>query len=394
MDFTFSKEDEAFRHEVIAFLKAELTPEIIRARAETPTLFVSVDVARAWHKKLNNKGWLAPLWPKEYGGAELSPVQYYILNQECERAGAPATIPMGLKYVGPVIIKYGTQKQKDFYLPRILSGEDYWCQGFSETCAGSDLTALQLRAEKDPISGDYLVNGSKMWTTHGSEANMIFCLVRTKETQKPSKGISFLLIDMHSNGVSVSPIESLTGDNELNQIFFDNVRVPAENLVGEENRGWECARFLLEFERGNGAAACLEKALARVKSVVASHQEFWGGSSSGAEKGLLIQKIARVDIKLQALDYTERRVLAGLSAGKSPGNEASLLKLLATDLEQEISLLSREAIGPKALLSSAIAVPGWVPTINKAYFNKRAASIYGGSNEVQKNIIARRVLGL
>src|SRR5215212_6304969 len=269
MDLTFSAEERGFEKEVREFIAENLTPEMKRAQALTPSVFSDPDIGIAWQKSLHKRGWAAPGWPVEYGGPDWTPAQRWIFEAECARAGAPNVNVMGVKMVGPVIIGFGTPEQKNYYLPRILSGEDYWCQGYSEPGSGSDLASLKARAVRD---GDhYIVNGTKIWTTHAHHANRMFALVRTGDTERKQDGISFILIDMKSPGITIRPILTIGGDHEVNQVFFDDVRVPVANRVGEEGKGWTYGKYLLEFERGAGiASAKLRDALRTVSDLAAS----------------------------------------------------------------------------------------------------------------------------
>jgi acyl-CoA dehydrogenase len=393
MQLEFDEAERAFQREVREFLDEALTDDIRRAVAQTPTVFVEKDIAERWHAKLAERGWLAPLWPREYGGAGWNVTQQFIYEAEAARAGAPGTIPMGVRMVGPVIIRFGTEAQKRHYLPRILSGEDYWCQGYSEPGAGSDLASLKCRAEPD--GDDYLVNGTKIWTTHAHCANRIFCLVRTSSKGRPQAGITFLLIDMETPGVSVRPIRSFSGDHEINQVFFDNVRVPQANRVGEEGQGWTCAKFLLEHERGGMAAHRMKAMLEQVRRI--ARAEGLG------DDPLMQAKLAEVEIDILALEFSELRLLSDLSAGTPAGPESSVLKVQFTEIQQRLTELAVDAVGPGGLFfqparplyeaDSGAAVPDYLPAVMPTYMNARAASIYAGTNEIQRNLIARLVLG-
>jgi acyl-CoA dehydrogenase len=389
-----SAEDEAFRAEVQAFLDAALTPELREAGRLTTSVFTDRQWSLAWQKKLYEKGWVAPAWPVEYGGTGWSEMQRWIFASECAAAGAPSLAPMGLRMCGPVLMRYGTPEQKAFYLPRILSGEDYWCQGYSEPGAGSDLASLQLRAVSD---GDhYVLSGSKIWTTHAHFANRMFCLARTSTEGRPQAGITFLLLDMDLPGLSVRPIITLAGEHEVNQVFFEDVRAPKSGRVGEENAGWTVAKYLLEFERGGAFAAGLKVSLRRLRQVA-------------ADAGLLaepayVRKLAEAEIELSAIEITEQRVMSALSAGANPGPASSMLKCRGTEAMQRLDELAVEAAAAYGAVDQPAArQPGGnVPPIGPAasltamprYLNDRAASIYGGSNEIQRNIMAHLVLGL
>ena len=400
MNLDLTAEDIAFQGEVRAFLDANLTPELRQAGRRATSVFMEKDYSLAWQKILHTRGWVAPSWPAQYGGPVWGDMQRYIFAAECARAGAPSLSPMGLRMVGPVIMGYGTPEQKAFFLPRILAGEDYWCQGYSEPGAGSDLAALQLSAVRD--GDDYILSGSKIWTTHAHFANRMFCLVRTQRDGKPQQGITFLLLEMTSPGISVRPIITLAGDHEVNQVFFDNVRVPASGRIGDENSGWTVAKYLLEFERGGSSAPGLRVALDRLRRMAAEEC-----SDDGApldEDPVFRDKLAGAAIALDAIEMTEHRVLAALASGQPPGPASSMLKVQGTELMQRLDEIGLEALGayawvdqpearaPGANMDFVGPEHGLVTTAR--YLNNRAASIYGGSNEVQRNIMARLVLGL
>jgi alkylation response protein AidB-like acyl-CoA dehydrogenase len=400
MDLHFSAADAAFRDEVRAFLDENLTPELAEAGKLTTSVFTDKQWNLAWQKILYKKGWVAPHWPVEYGGTGWTEMQKYIWASECTRYGTPGLSPMGLRMCGPMLMKFGTKEQKDYYLPRILSGEDYWCQGYSEPGAGSDLASLQLKAVSD---GDhYVLNGTKIWTTHAHFANMMFCLVRTDNSGKPQQGITFLLLDMHSPGIKVEPIITLAGEHEVNQVFFDDVRVPKKNRVGEENDGWTVAKYLLEFERGGAFAASLEVGIEKIREVAAGERA--GDGKRLIDDEIFARKIAEAAIEVKAMEMTEHRVMAELAGGKNPGPASSMLKTRGTEMRQRLDEIAIETIGFYASADQHDArTPGsnvepigpkegmvFMPT----YLNNRAASIYGGSNEVQRGIMAKLVLGL
>ena len=400
MDLSFKPEHETFRDEVRKFLKDELTEELLEAGKLTASVFSEVEFSSKWHKILYKKGWIGASWPEEYGGTGWDDMQRYIFRSECASAGTPSPTAMGLAMVGPVLMKHGTQKQKDFYLPRILSGEDFWCQGYSEPGSGSDLASLQCKAVRD---GDhYLVNGTKIWTTHAQHANRIFCLVRTDNSGKPQQGITFILIDMDTPGIEIKPIITLAGDHEVNQTFFDDVKVPVENVVGEENDGWTVAKYLLEFERGGGYAASLQEQARRIKSI-ASKERSDSGESLLEDKNFS-RALNEVEIEVQAVLMTEHRIMSDISERGHPGPASSILKSRGSELKQTLDELAVSAMGYYTLplqnearkLGSNFEVigPDYGVTIYPQYLNNRATTIYGGSNEVQKNIMAKFVLGL
>ena len=398
MDIEFTTEEQAFRDQVRGFIAASL-PGDVKAKVEG-MLELGRDDYDRWHKILNAKGWVAPHWPVEHGGTGWSPVQRYIFDEECALAGAPRVMPFGVNMVGPVIYTFGTEAQKAHYLPRILSNEDWWCQGYSEPGAGSDLAALRTRARRD---GDhYLVSGQKTWTTTAHWANMIFCLVRTEATAKPQEGISFLLIDMASPGVSVRPIITMDGGHEVNDVFLDDVRVPAANLVGEENQGWTYAKFLLSHERsGIADVGRSKKQLERLKRIAGAEMK---DGRPLIEDARFRAHVAEAEIELLALEATELRALSEERAGHPPGPEANLMKIRGTEIQQRLCELMMEAVGvyahpyvPEALAegwNEAPVGPDYAAPVAARFFNWRKASIYGGTNEVQKNIIAKMVLGL
>lgn len=394
MQLDLAPEDLAFRDEVRAFLKERLTPELREAGARMTSVFIDRDWNLAWQAILNEKGWVAPDWPVEYGGTGWTETQRWIFAGECAAASAPALAPQGLKMVAPVLMRYGTPEQKAHYLPRILSGEDYWCQGYSEPGAGSDLASLRMSANPD---GDaYVLNGSKIWTTHAHFANRIFCLVRTSTAGKPQEGITFLLIDMATPGITVRPIISLSGDHDLNEVFFDDVRVPMANRVGEENDGWTVAKVLLEFERGGRASAGLKAGLRRIK-------EQAKGEGVLAEPAFR-RRFLEMEMTVSAIEATEQRILSAVAGGKNPGPLSSLMKVQATEAMQKIDELGIEAAGiygaveqtaaRQPMSQMAFVGPEHSLTAMPRYFNNRAASIYGGSNEIQRNLMARLLLGL
>lgn len=395
MDLSYSPEDLAFRDEVRAFLAEKLPKEMSEAVRTGSDL--GKDAHDEWHAILNAQGWLAPNWPAEYGGCEWNAVQKHIFEEECAFAHAPRIVPFGLTMLAPVLQKFGSQEQKDHYLPRILSGEDWWCQGYSEPGAGSDLASLKTRAVRD---GDhYVVNGQKTWTTLGQYANWIFCLVRTDTEVKQQEGISFLLIDMATPGIEVRPIILLDGTHEVNEVWFTDVRVPVENLVGEENKGWTYAKYLLTHERTNIAGVGSSRAgLATIKRM--ARAEVSNGRPL-IENPHFAARMAQVEIDLMAMSTTNLRIISKAAVGQAPGVEASMLKVKGTIIRQEINDLARRAAGPYAMPFPSEAVegdndpvgPDYAGAVSSQYFNNRKLSIFGGSNEIQRGIIAKTMLG-
>jgi alkylation response protein AidB-like acyl-CoA dehydrogenase len=386
--------DRTFREEVQDFLDDHLTPELRQAGRRTMGICSPHEASQAWQKILYAKGWAAPSWPVEHGGTGWTPMQRHIFGTELNLADAPMLAPMGLDMVGPAIMGHGSAEQKDFYLPRILAAEDSWCQGYSEPGSGSDLASLQCRADKE--GDDYIINGSKIWTTHAQYGTRMFCLVRTSRVGKQQEGISFILLEMETPGITVEPIITLAGNHEVNQVFFDNVRVPQANLVGGENQGWTVAKYLLEFERGGRAwGAKLRGALAELRCLAAAR---------GLDRGTFGQRLAALAVNIQAVEYTEQRVIAELEATGRIGPASSLLKISAGTTLQAISELSVEAIGhyaapyqPQAReWGSNVEPVGSADelVVMARYLDLRARSIAGGSNEVQRNIMAKLVLGM
>ncbi len=395
MDIQFTEEELAFQREVQQFfaeaLDEELQGKLHNAEA-SPDLKEGME---EWQRKLNAKGWMAPGWPVEYGGTDWSVTQHFIFNSERGKVGAPAPIPFGVTMVAPVIYTYGTQEQKARFLPRILASEDWWCQGYSEPGAGSDLASLQCKAELD--GDDYVVNGSKIWTSFAQAANWIFCLVRTDNSGRKQEGISFLLIDMNTPGVTVRPIDTIDGIYHLNEVFFDEVRVPVSNRIGEEGKGWTYAKSLLVHERLSIAE------VAESKRNLEDLREYARAEVNGGrpllQDPLFAKRFTDIEIDLMALEYTELRVLAAAAEGGDPGPESSLLKLQGTDIQQVIQELRMDVAGYysgtlQGDLSATELGHAFADGAQKLYFRGRAATIYGGSSEVQKNITAKFVLGL
>jgi len=398
MDLNFTPEEEAFRGEVLQFLRDKL-PERLSNKVKNGLRLTREDMAE-WHAILNERGWLANHWPSQYGGPGWSAVQKFIFENECALAGAPRIVPFGVNMLGPVLIKYGSEAQKAHWLPRILNGEDWWCQGYSEPGSGSDLASVKTSAVRD---GDhYVVNGQKTWTTLGHYANMIFCLVRTNKEAKAQSGISFLLVDMGSPGVEVRPIITLDGEHEVNEVFFTDVRVPAANLVGEQDKGWTYAKYLLTYERTNIAGVGFSvAALEKLKRIAAKVQR---NGRPLTEDPLFAARLAKVEIDLENMKTTNLRVIAAVAGGGVPGAESSMLKIRGTEIRQEISSLARRAMGPYAqpFIEAALhegydeppVGPAEAAPLASQYFNNRKLSIFGGSNEIQKNIISKMILGL
>ena len=392
MDMNFTPEELAFRDEVRAFLAANLRPELADKVGDGEHL--SKADMEAWHAQLNQRGWLANHWPESHGGPGWTAVQKYIFEHECAIAHAPRIVPFGVNMLGPVLIKYGNEAQKAHWLPRILNGDDWWCQGYSEPGAGSDLAGVKTTAVKD---GDhYIVNGQKTWTTLGQHANMIFCLVRTDPAAKKQSGISFLLIDMTTPGIELRPIITLDGAHEVNEVFFTDVRVPAENLVYQENKGCDCAKYLLTYERTNIAGVGFSiAALAKLKKAAAKVRK---NGKPLLDDPLFAARVAKVEIDLENMKTTNLRVIAAVAGGGVPGAESSMLKIRGTVIRQELTSLLRRAMGPYArpLAGADGEHPGPQEAAHAAssYFNNRKLSIFGGSNEIQRNIISKMILGL
>ena len=410
MDLEWSDSDLAFRDEVRAFLDADLTPDLRRAGRLMTSVYADHEASMAWQAVLHERGWAAPAWPVEHGGCDWTLNQHYIFSRESTLAGAPTLSPMGIKMVAHAIIRFGTPEQKDFFLPRILTGEVFFCQGYSEPESGSDLASLQMAAVSD---GDDLVcTGSKIWTTHAREANWMFALVRTSRLERKQQGITFVLIDLDSPGVEIHPLVMTSGEEVQNQVFFDAVRVPKANVLGRIDDGWTVAKYLLEFERGGGATAPWLQVMGEEIATAAAGQP-------GPTGGRLIDdpsfalKLADARIRTEVLEILEFRTLATVAEGKNPGPASSMLKVLSTELSQTLTELALEAAGPRGRVYQPHATaPGgpvteydppddgytsgeaWQAVAPLKYFNDRAGSIYAGSNEIQRNILAKAALGL
>ena len=393
MNLVLDTEQTQFRNSVRTFLRQQLTEGLRLGQYRTASVYPEPEISSSWQQILQRQGWLVPLWPAEWGGTGWTPVQRFIFETECALAGAPLVHPMGVRLVGPVIIKFGTEEQKRHYLPRILSSQDYWCQGFSEPGAGSDLASLKLRAQHD---GDYYVlNGSKIWTTHAQHAHRMFALVRTSTEGRRQDGISFLLIDMQSPGITVRPIQTIGGDQELNEVFFDNVRVPHADLVGEENRGWDCAKYLLEFERGAGIFS--PRLRSQFKRVGNALREQINVGVPFAEE--LPARCGEVSADLDTFEMMELKVLGALSPGETPGPMSSVLKLRASRLKQIIAELGIDILGPESLRWQTETARNAddsraSPALLQDFLNSRAFTIFGGASEVQLGILAKTLVGL
>ncbi len=405
MDLQFTSEEEKFRSEVRDFLSDKLTPDLRAYARKMTSVYSDKPTALAWQAILLKQGWLVPSWPKEYGGCNWSVAQHFIFSTELAHADAPGLSPMGLAMCGPALLGHGTKAQKDYYLPRIKQAEDYWCQGYSEPASGSDLASLQTKAVED--GDDLVITGSKIWITHGHEANMMFVLARTDGSGKLQEGITFLLIDMKAKGVKVDPIVMLSGEHVQNQVFFDGVRVPKTNIVGKMHEGWTVAKYLLEFERGGGSyAPRLLKRAAQLRRQAAR---------DGALDASYAQKLSATEADIAALNGAELRLLAELQAGRTPGLKGSMMKIKGTELSQRLTELSIELAGPYASPfqphHTATGGPALDPrarmvnemgligpedcvTAMPKYLNDRAGSIYAGSNEIQRNILAKGELRL
>jgi alkylation response protein AidB-like acyl-CoA dehydrogenase len=393
MDLNYSPEEAAFRDEVRAWIRENLSPEV-RDRVLNYRELSKEDLL-GWHRALADKGWVAPHWPREWGGTDWTVVQRYIFEEECGAAGCPPLVAFGVRMCAPVLLHFGTPAQKERFLPRIYRGDDFWCQGYSEPGSGSDLASLKTRAVRQ---GDHFaVTGQKIWTTLAHYADWIFCLVRTDPgREKRQEGISFLLIDMRSPGITVRPIALMDGGHEVNEVFLDDVRVPAENLVHEEGKGWTVAKYLLGYERmGTGNIAVCKRELARVKDLAAR------ATADGRpllEDPRFRDRLTRVEVELMALEITNLRYLDQLRGGRPPGAEVSLLKIKGTEIQQALTELMMQTAGPLAQAFRPLDPTGPFDRLTASlvprYCNVRKATIYAGSNEIQRNIIAKATLGL
>jgi alkylation response protein AidB-like acyl-CoA dehydrogenase len=404
MRLAFNDEELAFQKEVRDWLAANMPPEVAEESRRSRTSHVSKERLLQWQKKLAGKGWLCPNWPKEYGGPGWNSTQKFIFEMEMARADSPYLSSFSIKMVAPVLMKYGSAAQKQRFLPKIAAAEELWCQGYSEPGSGSDLASLRTKAERQ---GDhYIVNGQKIWTTNAHYADWIFCLVRTSNEGKRQEGISFLLIDMKSPGIKIDPIYLVDGTrtpmrHEVNQVFFTDVKVPVENLVGEENKGWTYAKYLLEFERGGQAfGPRLRKAFRHLQTLSKSQLDAGEPLSASARWR---EKMAALEMEIDAVEMNEMMFYSGLKTGDAPGNMGSVVKMRGTEVGQKVTELAVEAVGwygaPFTELrnydSNIVPVGGdYVDDVSPRYFNTRKTTIYGGSNEIQKGIISKMVLGL
>jgi acyl-CoA dehydrogenase len=395
MNLSFSHQEREFELAVTQFLANALPARVKTAHNTNSSLFVDRNTAQHWQKILVDKGWAAPHWPEEYGGTGWTPVQHYLFSRAYYRAGAPMLMPQGTIMLAPILFAYGTEEQKAHYLPKILSGEHYWCQGYSEAGSGSDLAGLALKAE--PNADGYLLNGSKLWTTHAHQADHMFCLVRTASTAKPQQGISFLLVDMSTPGISIEPIITMAGEHEVNEVVFTNVQVAETDRIGAENAGWKYARTLLEFERGGSFSSHrISYDMAQLKRLIADTESH---SADFDRQGSISRKLAHLDIQLKALEISELRYLLNDKQHGSPGDKSAIVKLQSARLEQAINELAVEVARYSGVAMDAIPENGcyradFTSSIVPRYLNNRAQSIFGGSNEIMLNLIARTELGL
>ena len=400
MQLSFTPEEEQFRDEVRTFLSEKLTKDLLDYSKRMTSVYADKEVALQWQSILVEQGWAAPSWPVEYGGCDWTVAQKFIFDVEFARAEAPPLSPMGIAMCAPALIGHGTKAQKDYYLPRILSGEDFWCQGYSEPHAGSDLAALTMSAVED--GDDFICNGSKIWTTHAHESNMMFCLVRTDASGKPQQGITFILIDMTAPGVRVDPIVMTSGEHIQNAVFFDDVRVPKANVIGEVDKGWSVAKYLLEFERGGSSYG--PRLIARAQKL-----RRVAGETGGLTDGISIA-LSMAESEAQALEMQELRLMSELVNGGTPGLTASMLKIRGTELSQRLTEIALDIAahytipfqpqhtapgGPilrRPETSGELIGPDAFATTTPKYLNDRVGSIYAGSNEIQRNILAKVLL--
>ncbi len=409
MNLDWSPEEQAFAKDMRATLEAALTDDIRDAGRFATSVYPDHDASMEWQLKLHDLGLAAPHWPVEHGGKEWSAAQHYLFANEKAKAGAPSLSPMGIHMVAHVIAAFGTPEQKDYFLPRILTGEVFFCQGYSEPNAGSDLAALQMSAVAD--GDDFVLNGSKIWTTHAQEANWIFCLVRTSTANRKQEGITFILVPMDQPGITVRPLTMLSGETVQNQVFFEDARVAQANVIGEVDRGWQVAKYLLEFERGGSAYSAGLKV--RADAIARHAGETRSGERTLIEDPAFAHKLARAMVRIDVLEVMELKLLSTAGAGKSVGAMSSLMKIMGTELAQHLADLALEAAGAHGAVFQPHATrPGadipdyeapadgyvsgdrWQAIATLQYLNERAGSIYAGSNEIQRNILAKHVLGL
>jgi alkylation response protein AidB-like acyl-CoA dehydrogenase len=403
MHLAYSEEDMAFQREVRDWIAENYDDDLRRLVSQSKNGYLNKAGQVKWQKKLASKGWATINWPTQYGGPGFTPSQAYIYNMEMSLAGVPTASPMGLKMVAPVIMAFGTPEQKAQHLPPIVNSDIWWCQGYSEPGSGSDLASLQMKAERD--GDDYVLNGSKIWTTHAQWADWMFCLVRTDNSGKPQNGISFLLLRMDTPGIVVKALPTLdgpaVGEQEINQVFFDNVRVPVSGRIGEEGKGWTYAKYLLEFERGNAYAPGLMNALKKVRKIASA--ELGDGGEPLIRDRDFQRKLAEMEIRIESLNATEMRIFSAMGSGKPVGPASSMLKCAGSEAQQAITELALEAVGGYAApfvqdtwssTNEFRAGPDYAAPAAPSYFNYRKASIYAGSNEIQRNIMAKLVLGL
>ncbi len=402
MDMAHAKEDDLFREEVRDFLAEKLTDDLKRrARAAGWRTFTDHDLAMEWQSILHSRGWVAPAWPKEFGGTGWSVMERFIYQQECLAAGTPRLYPQGLMMLGPTLIGHGTDEQRSEILPRILSGDDLWCQGYSEPGSGSDLASLQTKAVKD--GDDYIVNGTKIWTSTAHYANRMFALVRTSTEDRPQKGITFIMLDMDLPGIKVDPIINMAGEHEFNQVFFTDVRVPQAGRVGPEGQGWTVAKYLLEFERGSlSAGASLANALTKLK-LFASERER-DDAPALIDDGGFRTRLSELEVTADTIAMTEKIVLSSLSANQNPGSAANVSKILSSETQQRIQELAVEAAGYYGVPNHVVLEefgpnfgpvgPAFARNAAPGYLTGRMSTIAGGTGEVQRNILAKMELGL
>ena len=398
MNLNYTDEDNKFRKEIKDFIKSNLSEEVLK-RVSNGGKYTKDEIVN-WQKALYKKGMFAANWSKDYGGCDWTPMQRYIFDQETAFANTPQIVPFGVTMVGPVIIKFGTSIQKEKYLPKILNSEHWWCQGYSEPGSGSDLASLQTKAVSE--GNNYIVNGTKTWTTLAQYSDWMFCLVRTNTKSKPQEGISFLLIDMNSKGIKVEPIITLDGSHEINTVYLEDVVVPKDNLIYEENKGWTVAKYLLSHERTSIAQVARSKSAIKKLKNIASQETYL--NSPLINNVRFRDKLTKLEMDMHALEYSELRILSDEAKGAAPGSEASFLKIRGSELQQKISELTLEAVGSFGIVKSNesniektneyFPGPEYANNVGADYLNLRKTTIYGGSNEIQKNILSKMVLGL